>query len=124
MCCVCILTNFQELLWGENRKRALQKENYFHSIISRKNKTKQKKTPPAMDIFEGWLQSELIGDKKRESFEMCSPFVMGLREVISSQTLPAMSGLGTFQAKERLLQLLLVRVTERGHHLPSFTCHF
>lgn len=54
----------------------------------------------------------------------CVPFVMGLREVISSQTLPAMSGLGTFQAKERLLQLLLVRVTERGHHLPSFTCHF
>ena len=85
---VRVLTNFQKLPWGENRKKALQKENYFHSIVTRK-------TPPAMDISEGRLPSELIGGEGRERFEICSPFIMGLREVISSQTLSAMSGLGT-----------------------------
>lgn len=48
-----------------------------------------------MDISEGRLPSELIGGEGRERFEICSPFIMGLREVISSQTLSAMSGLGT-----------------------------
>ena len=48
-----------------------------------------------MDISEGRLPSELIGGGGRECFEICSPFIMGLREVISSQTLSAMSGLGT-----------------------------
>ena len=51
---VRVLTNFQKLPWGENRKKALQKEDYFHSIITRK-------TPPQMDIFEGQSPSELIG---------------------------------------------------------------
>lgn len=69
---VCVLTNFQKLPWGEKRKKALQKENYFHSIFTTN-------TSHTMDIFEGRLQSELIGKGGGELW-ICSPFIRGLRE--------------------------------------------
>lgn len=46
-----------------------------------------------MDIFEGRLQSELIGEGTGE-LSVWLTFYNGLREVIGGQTLPTMSGLG------------------------------
>lgn len=113
---VCVLTNFQKLPWGEDSKKALQKRKLFSQHHHKKNTC-------AIDISEGRLQSELIGREGGE-LSVCSPPVMGLGEVIGSQTLRAMTGLDTLSKKEDFSKLLLVRVTERGHHLPSSTSHF
>lgn len=56
---VCVLTNFQKLPWGENSKKALHKRKLFSQHHHQKN-------TPAMDISEGRLQSELIGEGRGE----------------------------------------------------------